>query len=394
MAVPPWIAGHGLIGRDAQLELIGSHLAGWDKSRGALVLLSGEPGIGKTRLAEETLARARALGARTAWTTAWQGEGAPPLWPWADILKQLSGSDHALAEFSAESPGASAAAQFAQGAAVADVIRGVAAEERLLVVIDDLQWADAASIRVLLFVAAAIRDVSCLLLATFRSDELDRGHMAELARVGTSVSVPRLSPDAVGDLLATSAGGSVSASAVGAVLERSGGNPLFVWEFGQLMASSGRRDVAPAAVPTAIAAVVERRLARLREEVVAVLAAAAVAGKSFTADAAAAISGVPVDQASASVQSAVAAGVVTLADDNTFAFSHDVVRDVVLDGLEPARRATLHARAAAVFAERLPADPSFHAAVADHLERAGPAHTEAASVQWELAARRAVAVVA
>jgi predicted ATPase len=70
MAVPRWIPGHGLVGRDVQLELIGSQLAGLDESRGALVLLSGEPGIGKTRLAEETLGRARALGARTAWTTA------------------------------------------------------------------------------------------------------------------------------------------------------------------------------------------------------------------------------------------------------------------------------------------------------------------------------------
>jgi hypothetical protein len=78
MAVSRWDADRGLIGRGAQLELIGSHLAGLDESRGALVLLSGEPGIGKTRLAEATLARARILGIRTGWTTAWQGEGAPP----------------------------------------------------------------------------------------------------------------------------------------------------------------------------------------------------------------------------------------------------------------------------------------------------------------------------
>jgi hypothetical protein len=394
MAVPRWIPGHGLVGRDVQLELIGSQLAGLDESRGALVLLSGEPGIGKTRLAEETLGRARALGARTAWTTAWQGEGAPPLWPWADILRQLVGSDHALADFSAESPGESAAAQFGQAAAVAEVIRRIASRERLLVVMEDLQWADAASVRVLLFVASATRDVSCMLLATFRGEELDRQHVAELTRAGTSVAVPRLSPDAAGELLRASVGSGMSTSAVDAVVERSGGNPLFVWEFGQLMGSSGRLDVAPAAVPTAVAAVVERRLARLSEEVVAVLRAAAVAGKSFSADVVAAVSGFPADQVAADLETAVGAAIVVRIDHDAFAFSHDVVRDVVLDGLEPARRAALHERAAAVFAQRLPGDPAFHAAVADHLERAGPEHADAASVHWERAARRALDVVA
>jgi predicted ATPase len=394
MAVDRWIAGRGLIGRGAQLELIGSQLAGLDESRGALVLLSGEPGIGKTRLAEETLARGRALGARTAWTTAWQGVGAPPLWPWADILRQLAGSDHALARFSAESPGASAAAQFAQATAVAEVIRGVAAAEHLLVVIEDLQWADAASIRVLGFVAAATRDVSCLLLGTYRTDELDRQHVVELTRAGTSIAVPRLSPERAAELLRASAGSGVSVSAVDAVVARSGGNPLFVWEFGQLMASSGRLEVAPAAVPTAVAAVVQRRLARLSEDVVAVLRAAAVAGKSFTADVVAAIGVVAIDQAAAGLETAAGAGIVGHVDDAAFAFSHDVVRDVVLDGLEPTRRAGLHERAAAVYAERLRADPSFHAVVADHLDRAGPDHADAASVQWELAARRALGVVA
>ncbi|MFN2419332.1 MAG: AAA family ATPase [Candidatus Limnocylindria bacterium] len=394
MAVPGWIAGRGLIGRATQLELIGLHLAGLDESRGALVLLTGEPGIGKTRLAEETLARARALGARTAWTTAWQGEGAPPLWPWADLLRQLVGSDHALANFSAESPGASAAAQFAQAAAVAEVIRGVASADRLVAVIEDLQWADAASIRVLLFVAPAMRDVSCLLLGTYRADELDRQMGAELTRAGTSIAVPRLSPESAAELLRVSAGSGVSPSAVDAVVARSGGNPLFVWEFGQLMASSGRVDVAPAAVPTAVAVVIERRLARLSEDVVAMLRAAAVAGKSFTVDVVAAIGGRTIHDAAAGLQMAADAGVVVHVDYAAFALTHDVVRDVVLDGVEPAQRARLHERAATVFAERLQGDPSFHAVVADHLDRAGPEHTEAASVQWELAARRALSVLA
>ncbi len=289
MPTPRMYAPRRLVGREAQLALIGSHLAAMDQSRGTLLLFSGEPGIGKTRLAEEIVALARAGGAGTAWTTAWQGEGAPPLWPWVQILRQLAGSDHALGDFVAESPGASAAAQFAQFEAVAAVIRGAASGGSLVVVLEDLQWADAASVRVLCFVAAATRDVRCLLVGTYRPEEFDRGHIAELARVGTTVAVPRLSSEEAAELLRTAAGQGVRTSAVDAVVQRSSGNPLFVWEFGQFMAQSGRLDIAPAAVPDAVAAVIERRLARLTEAVVALLRVAAVAGKSFDAEVVASI---------------------------------------------------------------------------------------------------------
>ena len=105
--------------------------------------------------------------------------------------------------------------------------------------------------------------MGCLLIGTYRPEELAREHVAELARVGVTLAVPRLSDEAASELLRSAAGDHVSAGATGTVIERSAGNPLFVWEFGQLMAQSGRVDVAPAAVPEAVAAVIERRLARL-----------------------------------------------------------------------------------------------------------------------------------
>ncbi len=357
-------------------------------------MLTGEPGIGKTRLAEELVARGRAGGARAAWATAWQGDGAPPLWPWVQILRELAGSDQTLGDFVVGSRGASSAAVFAQFEAVADVIRGVASSGPLVVVIEDLQWVDAASIGVLSFVAARTRDVGCLLVGTYRQGELDREHVAELARAGTTVAVPRLSAAAAAELLRTAAGPGVSDSAVGAVVQRSAGNPLFVWEFGQLMAHSGRLDVAPAAVPDAVAVVVERRLARLPEDVVAVLRMAAVAGTSFSGELVASIGEVAVDDVVAALAAAAGAGLATRTGRERFAFSHDVVHEVVLQGINPTRLAELHGRAAAVLASRLHTDPSFHAVVADHLDQAGPGHAGAASVEWELAARRAQDVLA
>ena len=384
-----------IVGRDAQLAVMAAHLADLDQSRGGLVLLTGEPGIGKTRLAEEFVRLGRERGASAAWATTWQGDGAPPLWPWVQVLRQLAGSEDTLAQFDAESPGASPAARFAQSEAVADVIKAATMTGPIVVVIDDLQWADSATLRILTTVAARLRDVGCLFVGTYRSEELSVEHAAELARVGVTLAVPPLSADAAAELLTIAVGSTVSELARGAIVERSAGNPLFVWEFGQLLAQSGRVDVAPAAVPLAVVAVIGRRLARLPEDAVALLRAGAVAGNPFTAEVVAGVADVALSEAITGLRTAASVGLISPDDaTNGYRFSHDLVRDVVLDGVDPVRRTELHLRVASAFEERVTVDDSFHAVVADHLERAGPLHAEAAAAHWELAARRAQRVLA
>ncbi len=401
MNAGPLPAAGQLFGRASQLAVAVGCFDDLDRSRGAFLLLTGEAGIGKTRLAEEVLALARDRGWRGVWATAWPGDGAPPLWPWVQVLRQIVGSDEVLGGFVPESPTASPAAVFAQSDAVVVAIRRAVAQQPLVVVLDDLQWADTASIRVLAFVASAVRDVGCLLLGTYRTGELARDQVAELARVGRTLAIPQLTDEAAAELLRAAAGDGLSAAATTAVLRRSLGNPLFVWEFGQLMAQSGRLDVAPAAVPDAVAAVIERRLARLRESTIVVLGMAAVAGTRFSVELLARVGDIAVDAAASELAAAAAAGLVAdaapaLADVRgaSFGFSHDLVRDVVLDGVDPVRRVELHLRAAAVFAERVGEDPSLHAVVADHLDRAGPAHARAAAERWELAAVQARRVLA
>lgn len=103
-----------LVGRDAQLRMVDGLLDELDAGRVEVLLLVSEAGIGKTRLAEELMRRAARRGARTAWASAWDGEGVPPLWPWAELLRQLTGTAAELEQALPESPTAVPATRFAQ----------------------------------------------------------------------------------------------------------------------------------------------------------------------------------------------------------------------------------------------------------------------------------------
>jgi tetratricopeptide (TPR) repeat protein len=396
MTWPPTRQGRQLIGREAQLAVVDGHLADLERGHGGLLVLAGEAGIGKTRLAEEIVARSRERGAKPVWATAWTAaDGAPPLWPWSQALLQLVGTADALDQPGPESPAESTAARFAQFNSIAREILAAAEREPIVMVIDDLHWADAASIRLLSFVAVAVRRSPCLLVATYRADELHRDVVAELARVGTTLAVPPLSDDAARELLAAAVGADVGNVASDAVVARSNGNPLFVWEFGQLMAHSGRTDVAPAAIPDAVASVIERRLARLAEPHVTILRVAAVAGDPVSAALLASIGDVSIEDVVGALHAASAAGLVVGSElAGSHSFSHALVRDVVLDGIEPVARAALHHRTAAELARRAEVDESLHRVVAHHLSQAGPAMASAASEHWERAGHAALRVLA
>ena len=374
-----------LVGREGELLRVEPLFSDLMAGRGGLVLITGEPGIGKTRFAEELSARLRGQGVRTAWASAWPDAGTPPLWMWQQALDQLVQPADVLDTLLPSSPDEADEARFAQFAWVATAIRAAAEVGPVAIVLDDLQWADRAALRLLAFVAGALRDVPCLLVGVARDGELGPEDLLAITRLGSQLTLGGLAPEGVRDLLAMSVDDSVAEAVHEVVTARSGGNPLFVGEFGRLLRVSGRTEVVAAAVPPVVAAVLQRRMARLSEQVVGSLQAAAVLGKEFGLTS---VQRLVAHDGTTDVRSdidvAAREGLVTRLGRERFAFAHDLIRDVALDSLPDERRARLHLAAADLVRDSLQLDPGLRTQLALHLEEAG--ERAEARDQWEAAA--------
>src|SRR5215468_1246753 len=188
------------VGREEELALLRAALERAMAGRGTVVLVSGEPGIGKTELADRLAADAEARGAHVVWGRAWEGEGAPAFWPWARILgscldqwepealaTRLGAAIPYLAHVAPEAgerwPGLptppsldSEQTRFRLFDAVATFLKVSSRERPLLVVLDDLHWADKPSMLLLQFLAREMADSRLLVVGTYRDVEVSRGH--------------------------------------------------------------------------------------------------------------------------------------------------------------------------------------------------------------------------
>ena len=371
-------AGRVFVGRDREVAELVSGLEDAAGGRGRLFLIAGEPGIGKTWLAERVAEHATSRGTRVVWGRCWEGGGAPPFWPWTQAIGALAEDhdDHTVAEWLGAGaahvaqmvpvlaerlgipgvPGAapeSEAARFYQFEATTRFLRHAAASQPLLVVLEDLHAADEASLLLLQFLARQLRGARLLVVGTYRDVDADRqpavlDAVGQLVREGQLVTLGGLERDEVKGLMEALSGVAPSAADVAAVHETTDGNPLFVREVVRLLASEAA-DERPARrgvpIPRSVQVAIQRRLAPLSADAVGVLSAAAVIGREFDLALLTAACELSGERVLVALSEAAALGMVAEADGAFgYRFSHSLVREVLYEQLPLPIRVQLHRR--------------------------------------------------
>ncbi|MFC0004318.1 AAA family ATPase [Micromonospora siamensis] len=381
-----------LVGRQRELRVLRDALGRARAGEPTTVLVGGEAGVGKTRLLDEFGLLAVAGGARLLVGHCLElGEAGLPFAPFAaalrEVLRQdgpgvLDGYEPEFARLLPELARGPVAAAAPGGPADSDAPRGylfdlvaglfhrLAEARPLVLVIEDLHWADRSTRDLIGFLVRAARPGRLLLVCTYRTDELYRGHplrpfLAELDRVRgvERVELGRLDRDGTAAVLADLLGAEPAARAVDDVHDRTQGNPFFIEE----LAAAGS-PVGCATLPDTLRDLLLARVDRLPEPAQRVLRIAAAGGSRFAHQLLAEVAGLPEAELEDALRAAVAAQLVVADPDGDYEFRHALVREAVHDELLPGEHARLHARYAAAIeaqphlvpAGRAPAEIAHH----------------------------------
>ncbi|WP_414937775.1 ATP-binding protein [Amycolatopsis sp. cmx-11-51] len=388
-----------LIGRDHPAGVLRAEIARAAESHGGLVLVTGEAGIGKTTLVTGAADEAKRLGALVLNGSCWDSASAPGYWPWTQVIRGLrrtvepgrwaAMADSELDVLLGEARGDGAADGFRLYDAVTSALVAASQERPVVVVLDDLHWADAASLRLLEFAAQHTWFERLLLIGTYRDVEVEAaGHplrslMLPLLAKATSVTLTGLQPDEVGALMARTAGAEPGGALVIEVHRRTGGNPFFVEQTARLWHSGGSAET----IAPGVADALQRRLSLLPQPVLDLLTTASVLGREFHRRLLAGVVAAPVPQVDRLLDQAVAARLVVVHGQGRFAFAHDLVRETLYASLSEAERRKLHAAVVAAVRE-MPKSPDriFPADLARHALLAGRELDQDQAVELLLAA--------
>ena len=370
------------VGRESELRELQAGLERALAGSGRLFLLAGDPGIGKTRLADEIATAATARGAQVLWGRCWQGGGAPAYWMWVQMLRAYaqrqaatsSGAAPAARELihlvpelgdrlsDAATDAASAAidpeqARFRLFEGISDFLRRAAEQQPLVLIADDIHWASSSSLLLLRYVAHGLRDSRILVVATYREVDLRLQPelttvVADLLREGRRLLLTGLPREHVAHFVSRLAGRPAPQPLVDSIYRVTEGNPFFVDEVVRLLlAESHARSPelsfsATTRVPDEVREVIRRRLEPLPQEVRDLLSLAAVIGREFDVPLLEAIAPSTVLAPSILEQLGEAArvgAVLAVAERiGRFTFAHALIRDFLHDELSPARRSALH----------------------------------------------------
>jgi DNA-binding SARP family transcriptional activator/tetratricopeptide (TPR) repeat protein len=369
------------VGRQVELAQLREALADARCGQGRLVLVGGEPGIGKTSIARQLAGQAQAAGMGVLWGRVWEADGAPAFWPWVQILRawmqtcttqrlgEILASDAAVIaqlvpEITERLPGLAAPlelepaqARFRLFDAVTRVLKRVANAQPLVVVVDDLHRADMPSLRLLQFLARELGDAHLLVIGTFRDakadlDEVVVGVLAELGRqpVTHRITLEGLGEQDVGCFVERATGRETPPWLVAKLHMRTGGNPLFLNQLVQPLAQVNDltrfEEELDERVPQQVQEAVQWRLGQLPAHARMVLTVASVIGREFDLTVLQAASGFAMGLLVELVEQAAGFGVVAEMPGTVgrYRFAHMLVRDALYHQLG-ARRALLHKQA-------------------------------------------------
>ncbi|MDP2674150.1 MAG: protein kinase [Dehalococcoidia bacterium] len=375
------LAGGVFVGREKEMDELRAGLEDALSGRGRLLMLVGEPGIGKTRTSEEFATYAGLRNAQVLWGRCYEGEGAPAYWPWVQVVRSYVHDRDPQALMSEMGPGAADIAQiisevrdrlpglpappalepeqarFRLFDSITTFLKNASKGQPVVLVLDDLHWADKPSLLLLQFLARELRGARLLVLATYRDVELRREHpladtLGELAREQLSqrILLRGLSEHDVARFIELTAGITPPAALVEAVYRETEGNPFFVNEIVRLLVADGRLE-RPAEVtswsvtiPQGVREVVGRRLNHLSKECNHVLTVASVIGREFGLDALGRVTDLSGDRLLEVLEEAVAARVVTEVPRaaGRYSFSHALIRETLYEELSTTRRVRLH----------------------------------------------------